>query len=246
MPKQPFAMLHRTGVIFPPHPTFRSLKRKLDKDRGEEEAAEDENRSISLKPKHTFMHPAPILGDSSGSVAGSVRVQQGVLAGNKGITGMKSLTDVLTELQAMVATMKSNGHILKSVSLPALENHIKKVINIWEDVQQQIKTLQTAHEELAATVERQEQDLVKIEGRMEHMDEIIGELTEQVNAHSTKKAKEEERSAPKNKGGKGKKNTPTEVDDTESDVDEMVVKIKRNNNFDGLIRIAFYHIIVPV
>ncbi|KAF8510055.1 hypothetical protein JB92DRAFT_2831739 [Gautieria morchelliformis] len=138
--------------------------------------------------------------------------------------------------------MKSNGHILESVSLPALENHVKKAINIGEDLQQQIKTLQTAHEELAATVESQEQDLVKIEGRMEHMDEIIGELTEQVNAHSAKKAKEEEKSAPKNKRGKGKKNKPMEVDDTESDGDEMVVKVKRNNNFNALIRIAFYRI----
>ncbi|KAF8506315.1 hypothetical protein JB92DRAFT_3098438 [Gautieria morchelliformis] len=206
MPKQLFATPRCTGAIFPPHPASRSLKRKLDKDRGEEEAAEDENRSISPKPKRTFMRPAPILaGASSGSVAGSVRVQQGVLAGNKGITGMKSLTDALTELQATVAAMKSNGHILELVSL-ALENHVKKAINIGEDIQQQIKTLQTAHEELAATMESQEQDLVKIEGRMEHMDEIIGELTEQVNAHSAKKAKEEEKSAPKNKRGKGKKN----------------------------------------
>ncbi|KAF8504944.1 hypothetical protein JB92DRAFT_3122855 [Gautieria morchelliformis] len=207
MPKQLFATPRRTGAIFPPHPASRSLKRNMDKDRGEEEAANDENRSISPKPKCTFMRPAPILaGASSGSVAGSVRVQQGVLAGNKGITGMKSLTDALTELQATVAAMNSNGHILESVSLPALENRVKKAINIEEDIQQQIKTLQTAHEEPAATVESQEQDLVKIEGRMEHMDEIIGELTEQVNAHSAKKAKEEEKSAPKNKRGKGKRN----------------------------------------
>ncbi|KAF8510528.1 hypothetical protein JB92DRAFT_3118839 [Gautieria morchelliformis] len=189
MPKQPFATPCHTGAIFPPHLASGSLKRKLDKDRGEEEAAEDQNRSISPKPKHTFMRPAPILG------------------GNKGITGMKSLTDALTKLQAMVAAMKSNGHILDNTH--------------WEDVQQQIKTLQTAHEELAATVESQEQDLVKIEGR-EHMDEIIGELTEQVNAHSAKKAKEEEKSAAlKNKSGKGKKNKPMEVDDTKSDGDDV-------------------------
>ncbi|KAF8480641.1 hypothetical protein JB92DRAFT_2837594 [Gautieria morchelliformis] len=91
---------------------------------------------------------------------------------------VKELTTVARTNKATVAAMKSNGHILES---------------------QQIKTFQTAREELAATVESQEQDLVKIEGRQHAF---------------AKKAKEEEKSAPKNKRGKGKKNKSMEVDDT--------------------------------
>jgi hypothetical protein len=74
---------------------------------------------------------------------------------------MESLTRALTELQATIVAMKSKSHHLKFILLAPHESHIKEAKSIGENVQLQIQTLQTAHDEFAATVESQEQDQIK-------------------------------------------------------------------------------------
>jgi hypothetical protein len=218
--------------IFPPLPAS-ARKRRFEKQPAEGcslEADEETSENDSPKPKRPSIRPGPVLGAaSSGSILNntvSVDPARGSLVVKKGLSGMKALTDALTEIKISITSLKSRASELELKTMPVLEKNVNEAIKIGEEVREHIMILRAVQEELASTVENQENDLVKMKARMEHVKGSIGELYLRLeeDTHIDVKAIRGKRKSGRAKP-KPKKDTPNPGDATD-------LKVRRNNAFN--------------
>jgi hypothetical protein len=143
--------------IYIPAPSSLSSKRKLEKQPAEGcslEADEETSENDSPKPKQPSIRPGPVLGAaSSGSILNNmvfVDPTRGSLVVKKGLSGMKALTDALTEIKISITPLKSRASELELETMPALEKNVNEAIKIGEEVREHIMILRAVKEEIAS------------------------------------------------------------------------------------------------